>query len=249
MLDAGSELPVMNITVFNPLSGETTIVTLLQGASLSTFETLLYREVIPDAPIGCITYRRMDYAIDEGSKEIQEEMQLLRLGDVYVNHPDQVTVLFDGLEVIAFVDESVLFPFIEANFPVSLIHSKNWVKLLDTYIICFHYRGGKMSKDDSNFVSSIDVFHDVDADQWALATSFAKTHDLHCRSYYSGNGAPYTATPSTQWFSSLSECIAHSTERIPKDSALLEECNAHIQQNNVHYNYTHNKYGTDGDYY
>lgn len=217
----------MNITVFNPLSGETIIVALGQGASLPTFETLLYREVIPDAPLGCICYRRADG--NRAFEDASEEAQIMRLGELSEEDPDEVTVLFDGLEVIAFVDESILYPTIERNFHVLLIHSRNWSKLLDSYTICFHHRE-KMVEVDSNLVSSLRVFYDIDEKQWALASTFAETPVYHRHQYYqtysdTGYNTPYCTTPSTQWFSSLSDCISHTTERTPKDSVLLDKCN------------------------
>lgn len=202
---------MMNITLSNPLSDEIHEVQLPVGSDISTFETMLYHEVYPDVALGTLEIRRIVSDIQD-----DEVAQLMIMGESLTDqNPHEVTELFDGIELMVFVNPFLLRPSVyrECAMKVHTRKGINQISEIMTLInVAFHHPT-KMITEESNVVSSVDLVYDGNRSRWASYYTFGKKGDV----YY------IFPTEKTVWFSSLSKCLSHVEERIPKQADLFEQ--------------------------
>jgi hypothetical protein len=207
---------MMNITLLNPLSGEIHEVQLPVGCEIYSLETLLYREIYPDSALGTIEIRR---AITDN--EDDEVLQLMIMGESLTDQdPNEVTLLFDGIQIIAFVNPFLLKPSVIRESCVN-VHlkktKKSVIRPMNVINVSFHHPT-KMITEESNVITSVELLHDAKKHHWALYST-CKTG----RGESSWDLFEVYPTKETIWFSSLSECLVHTEERIPKHAEMFEQ--------------------------
>lgn len=177
----------MTITV-QLLQGDIVQVHLPAGGD---FYALLYNEVLPEAPLGCIVLRTL-----EG---------------------EEVTQLADGITVTAWVNPSCLDPHLERlSHKIYAGNTENsWMKPLDLFRISFY----KDSDEGGSYVaSSVDLVYDPEDNAWAFRHDLVplKSH----RRYIGAQRVQYPRSADI-WHEDLSACLLATTERIPKDEETL----------------------------
>ncbi len=206
---------MMNITLSNPLSGEIQSLNLPMKCSLSTLQNLLYREIYPEAALGTLELRRVVSDVEN-----DEVAQLMVMGESLTDQdPHEVTTLFDGMELIVFINPFLLKPSVFRKYIVEYCITKKrswWIRTMDVFTVSFHHPT-KMITEESNVVTSVDLLHDIDENRWAFYSTVDVTEAN------SWERAQIKPTAETKWFSSPIRCLAHAQERIPKNEDTFEQ--------------------------
>jgi hypothetical protein len=203
---------MMNIMI-KSMNGDLTTVALPQGATLPFFKTILYRDVLTDAPYGCLVLRRILPELEEDD----EVSQLTAMGESLTDQdPHEVSCLCDDMFLSAFIDTTLLYPTVDRCFRLDTGSRENsWIKTLDVYRV-FYHSTVEMRTEESNVVSEIDLVHDIDEDRWALRSSFVPEGYR----FFRGELLEYPV-PDIRWYSHPTICILNAPDRVPKDDTTL----------------------------
>lgn len=202
------------------LNGDLLSIALPQGASVSLLKSQLHT-VLLEAPLGSLVLHHFLPEVDDAD----EATQLMLMGEALtadVRDHSFVSELFDEMVVVVLVDPTLIQPSVVKK---STIHAqagsysgaqwvprKGWIQTLDRYQIDFHHTT-EMVEEDSNVLLSVCVVHNIDTDQWALASSFEPIIEhWECT---------YRPTLRTQWCSEPSVCLLQVPERIPRNHQIL----------------------------
>jgi hypothetical protein len=206
---------MMNIMI-KTLNGDLTTVVVPNEFDVPLFKTILYRDVLPTAPYGCLTLRRILAELEE---DADETMQLMVMGESLTDHvsdPHEVAYLCDTMILSAFVDTTLLYPTVDRWFALDVgSRTDSWMKTFDVYHVFYHSKV-EMVTEESNVVSTVALVHDVDNDRWALRSSFAPEGYR----YSKGQLLEYPS-PDIRWYSHPTICLRNAPDRVPKDDATL----------------------------
>jgi hypothetical protein len=177
------------------------------------FVRTIYR-LYTDIPYGCLVLKRALYEEDD------EVAQLMLLPDIYSDYvldPCIVTEVYDGDEIFAIIDPSLVLPYIIRDVNVAIPSSNpKFQHFVSVYSINFR------SKHD-NHESQTVVFHDTDSNTFALCDTFHPPTPQEASDYhYHGQVEVYKPTSQTVWFHTLYECLLSSMDRFPHDDNTLQ---------------------------
>lgn len=165
-------------------------------------------------PYGCLVLKRLP----SDDSDLDETAQLMRLPDIYSSlDNDEVTEVYDGDELMAIIDTTLVTPYIVQESNVALPSSKR-----ENQQIVFVYSITFRSIHDPRESQTI-VFHDTEKGLFALCDTFILPTPQEASEYHrDGLYEVYKPTPQTMWFPTLSECLLSSADRFPHDSHTLQ---------------------------
>lgn len=175
------------------------------------FVRTIYR-LCTDIPYGCLVLKRAP------CDELDEVAQLMRLPDIYSDHDDSiVTEVYDGEELFALVDTTLVTPYVLRDRDVALPSSKRkFQKIVSVYTFSFR------SAHDQHESQTV-VFHDTENNTFALCDTFILPTPQEASEYHrDGLLEVYKPTSQTVWFPTLSECLLSSMDRFPHDHDTLQ---------------------------
>lgn len=196
-----------------------------------------------DIPYGCLVLKRAPY------DELDEVAQLMFLSEIYSDHDDSVlTEVYDGDELFALVDTTLVIPVVNVTAIVSTIVNAEERCLTELHIPFFSTEA--QEKNDHSFRYSVRVFYDEKNKLFALKDTFhaPRAHEFV---EYNGEGwSPlYYPTNDTQWFLSVIECLESVPHtRFPKDRNTLGSIHKQITERAWEkWGQYENNYGVDYD--
>lgn len=177
-------------------------------------------------PYGCLVLRRL---VADEQYDLDEVTQIMLLPDIYSDEdsdPTIVTEVYDGDEILAMIDPSLVLSYIVRDRDVAIPSSNpKFQQFVSVYSINF-------CSENEKFESQTVVFHNSDSDTFALCDTFNPPTPQEAAYYHSdGKVEVYKPTSNTVWFPTLSECLMTSMDRFPHDDDTIQ----YIQQKyNLH---------------
>lgn len=169
-------------------------------------------------PYGCLVLKRIPFDNDN----LDEVSQIMLLPDIYstdlTTHDDhEVTEVYDQDSLCAFVDNTLVTPYILRDKNVAIPSSNpKFQKIVYVYSISFRSH-------NDNHESQTIVFHDTDNSTFALCDTFILPTPQEASEYHrDGLLEVYKPTLHTIWFPTLSECLLSSMDRFPHDQDTIQ---------------------------
>lgn len=170
---------------------------------------------VPEIPYGSLALRRVLPDFEE--LDLHDDDALFRrMGETLLDKPSdpyEVTGLYDGIELVAVSDLSLLSVSISPNGSIVFADPEN----NSAYsVLCYqlnvHTRDPLFAHFHHDILLTVPFITDYQCTQFGLYQHVTKSRKHHqC----------YTPTSHFQWFPSLSKCLLHASESIPRDQDSL----------------------------
>ena len=171
---------------------------------------------VPEIPYGSLALRRVLPEFED--LDLQDDDVLFRrMGETLLDEPCdpyEVTELYDGIELVAVSDLSLLSISISPHGSIIFADSDSSYSVL-CYELNVHTRDPLFAHFHHDILLTVHLITDIHYTKFGLYQHLTKSRKHHLC---------YTATHDFQWYDSLSECLLHAAEPIPRDQITLQRC-------------------------
>lgn len=171
---------------------------------------------VPEVPYGSLALRRVLPEFEE--LDLQDDDVLFRrMGETLLDEPCdpyEVTELYDGMELVAVSNLSLLSVSISPYGCIVFADPEEDVtSTMLTFQLQVHTRDPHFAAFHEDILFTVTFIANYHYTKFALYENTMKsTNRYRC----------LTAAPNFRWYNSLSECLLHATEPIPRDQTTLQ---------------------------